>query len=435
LKSILFDIFLVAVLVMINGLFVALEYAIIKVRKSEIETDSNEKDSLRKRYLRNVKDNLDKYISAAQVGITLVNVLLGWIGEDSFGRLFGSLFSLIGLGNVIPGSVSSIVGILLITFITVAFGELAPKMIAIQYPLQISMWLSFPLKIIYTIFKPMIIVLNISANGFIRLIGLKPITKEDIHHSEREIRYLISEGRKTGVIDSTEHQLIEKIFDFNDKLARDIMVSRNNIVAINIDDTRDAIIQKVIDEGYSRVPVFKDSIDNIIGIIYSKDLISAAEFRDLIVLTDILRPVYFVPETKQIGEILKDFQKKRIHLGIVVNEHGNVEGLITLEDIIEEIVGEIEDEYDIDTRNVQKDKLGIFLVNPIISIEEFNQKFKSDIPIDNDDYHTLSGFLQKVTGHVPEIYERVDYKEFVFTIMKKSGNRLLQVKVQRMINK
>lgn len=434
-KSILFDIFLVALLVMINGLFVALEYAIIKVRKSEIETDSNEKDSLRKRYLRNVKDNLDKYISAAQVGITLVNVLLGWIGEDSFGRLFGSLFSMVGLGSIIPASVSSIAGILLITFITVAFGELAPKMIAIQYPLQISMWLSFPLKIIYTIFKPMIIVLNISANGFIRLIGLKPITKEDIHHSEREIRYLISEGRKTGVIDSTEHQLIEKIFDFNDKLARDIMVSRNNIVAINIDDTRDAIIQRVIDEGYSRVPVYKDSIDNIIGIIYSKDLISAAEFRELIVLTDILRPVYFVPETKQIGEILKDFQKKRIHLGIVVNEHGNVEGLITLEDIIEEIVGEIEDEYDIDTRNVQKDKLGIFLVNPIISIEEFNQKFKSDIPIDNDDYHTLSGFLQQVTGHVPEIYERVDYKEFVFTIMKKSGNRLLQVKVQRMINK
>jgi len=420
---------------MINGLFVALEYAIIKLRKSEIETDSNEKDSIRKRYLRNVKDNIDKYISAAQVGITLVNVLLGWIGEDSFGRIFGSFFNLIGLGSVIPGSISSVLGILLITFVTVAFGELAPKMIAIQYPLQISMWLSFPLKIIYTIFKPMIIVLNYSANGFIKLIGLKPMTKEDIHHSEREIRYLISEGRKTGVIDSTEHQLIEKIFDFNDKLARDIMVSRNNIVAINIDDNRDVIIQRVIDEGYSRVPVFKDSIDNIIGIIYSKDLISAAEFRELIVLTDILRPVYFVPETKQIGEILKDFQKKRIHQGIVVNEHGNVEGLITLEDIIEEIVGEIEDEYDIDTRNVQKDKLGIFLVNPIISIEEFNQKFKSDIPIDNDDYHTLSGFLQKVTGHVPEIYERVDYKEFVFTIMKKSGNRLLQVKVQRMINK
>ena len=128
---------------------------------------------------------------------------------------------------------------------------------------------------------------------------------------------------------------------------------------------RDDIVQRVIDEGYSRIPVFKESIDNIVGIIYSKDLISATEYREMIVLTDILRPAYFVPETKQIGELLKDFQKKHIHLGIVVNEHGNVEGLITLEDIIEEIVGEIEDEYDIETRNVQKDKLGIFLVNPI----------------------------------------------------------------------
>jgi CBS domain containing-hemolysin-like protein len=363
-----------------------------------------------------------------------LNVLLGWLGEESFGRIFMHLFSLIGLGNVIPASIASVSGILLITFVTVALGEQAPKMIAIQYPMKVSLWLSFPLKIFYTIFKPMILLLNFTANSFIKMIGLKPITKEEIHHSEEEIRYLISEGRKTGVIDSTEHQLIEKIFDFNDKLARDIMVPRNNIIALNIDDNRDVIVQRVIDEGYSRIPVFKDSIDNIIGIIYSKDLISATEYRELIVLTDILRPAYFVPETKQIGEILKDFQKKHIHLGIAVNEHGNVEGLITLEDIIEEIVGEIEDEYDIETRNVQKDKLGIFLVDPLISIDEFNKKFNSDIPVDNDDYHTFSGFLQQVTGHIPEIYERIDYKDFVFTVMKKSGNRLLQVKVQRLIN-
>lgn len=431
-KSELFDIFLVAALVFVNALFVAMEYAIIKVRNSELETDTDTKDALRKKQVKLVKDNLDKYISAAQVGITLLNVLLGWIGEDSFGRIFMHLFSLVGFN--LPVSLASIFGILLITFTTVAFGELAPKMIAIQYPLKISLWLAFPLKVFYTVFKPMILMLNFTANGFIRMIGLKPITKDEIHHSEEEIRYLISEGRKTGVIDSTEHQLIEKIFDFNDKLARDIMVPKNNIIALDIDDNRDAIVQRVIDEGYSRIPVFKDSIDNIIGIIYSKDLISATEYRELIVLTDILRPAYFVPETKKIGEILKDFQKKRIHLGIVVNEHGNVEGLITLEDIIEEIVGEIEDEYDIETRNVQKDKLGIFLVDPIITIEEFNKKFNSDIPVDNDDYHTLSGFLQQVTGHIPEIYERVDYKDFVFTIMKKSGNRLLQVKVQRLIN-
>jgi len=434
LKSIFFDILLVGILIFLNGLFVAAEFAIIKVRKSELETDTDVRNSIRKKNLILVKNHIDRYVSAAQLGITFLNIMLGWIGESSFGKIFYPLVKLIGLENEISGTFASLIGVLLITFITVAFSEQAPKMIALQYPLQTSLWLSFPLKVFYTIFKPMILFLNWSANSFIRLIGLKPVTKDEITHSEQEIRYLISEGQKRGVIDSTEQELIEKIFDFNDKLARDIMVPRNNIIALNIDDSRDKIVQRVIDEGYSRIPVFKDSIDNIIGIIYSKDLISATEYRELIVLTDILRTAYFVPETKQIGEILKDFQKKHIHLGIVVNEHGNVEGLITLEDIIEEIVGEIEDEYDIETRNIQKDKLGIFLVNPEISIDEFNAKFSADIPLDNDDYHTLSGFLQKVTGHIPEIYERIDYKELVFTVMKKSGNRLLQVKVQRLIN-
>jgi CBS domain containing-hemolysin-like protein len=434
LKSIFFDILLVAILIFFNALFVAAEFAIIKVRKSELETDTDVKNSIRRKNLILVKNNIDKYVSAAQLGITFLNVMLGWIGESSFGKIFFPFFKLFGLENEISSTFASIFGVLLITFVTVAFSEQAPKMIALQYPLQASLWLSFPLKVFYTVFKPMILFLNFSANSFIRLIGLKPVTRDDITHSEEEIRYLISEGQKSGVIDPTEQQLIEKIFDFNDKLARDIMVARNNIIALDIDDSRDIIVQRVIDEGYSRIPVFKNTIDNIIGIIYSKDLISATEYRELIVLTDILRPAYFVPETKQIGEILKDFQKKHIHLGIVLNEHGNVEGLITLEDIIEEIVGEIEDEYDIETRNVQKDKLGIFLVNPIITIQEFNTKFSADIPLDNDDYHTLSGFLQTVTGHIPEIYERIDYKELVFTVMKKSGNRLLQVKVQRLIN-
>ncbi|MFA5404914.1 MAG: CBS domain-containing protein, partial [Ignavibacteria bacterium] len=244
---------------------------------------------------------------------------------------------------------------------------------------------------------------------------------------------LISEGRKTGVIDSTEHQLIEKIFDFNDKTAKDIMIPRNRIIAIDIDDNREKIINTIIDEGYSRIPVYKEAIDNIIGLIYSKDLISAAEHKGLILLQDILRPATFIPETKHIGEILKEYQKKHVHLGIVVNEHGGVEGLVTLEDIIEEIVGEIEDEYDVETRNIAKDKLGIYLVNPEIAIEEFNKKFSSDIPENPDEYLTLSGFLQMVTGHIPDIYERIDYKDLIFTIMKKSGNTLLQVKIQRMV--
>lgn len=429
-KSIFFDIFIVGILLLINALFVAFEFAIVKLRNSEIETEI--KDSVKKENLKNAKLHIDKYVSAAQLGITLVNILLGWLGENTFAKLFAPLFSTLIPNISVSSTFASIFGILVITFITVAFSEQAPKMVAIQYPLKISSKMYLPIRFFYIIFKPSVLLLNYTVNGFLTMLGIKPVTKDDITHSEREIRYLISEGRKSGIIDSTESQLIEKIFDFNDKLARDIMIPRNDIFAINIDDSREQIIKNVIEEGYSRIPVYKDTIDNVLGIIYSKDLISATEFRELIVLIDILRPVYFIPETKQIGEILKEFQKKHIHLGIVVNEHGTVEGLITLEDIIEEIVGEIEDEYDIDTRNIQKDKLGIFLVNPIISIEEFNEKFNCDIPIDNDDYHTISGFLQKVTGHVPEIYERINYKGFIFTVMKKTGNRLLQIKVQRL---
>lgn len=431
-KSILFDIIIISALIILNALFVAVEFAIVKVRVSEIETDEEVTDTLQKKTLRVVKDNLDKYVSAAQLGITLINVLLGWIGEQSLSKFFLPVINLTGFGQNVNSTIASICGVLVITFITVVFSEQAPKMIAIQYPMQTSSWLAPPLRLFYKIFKPFILLLNYTANGVIRVFGLKTVAKEELIHSEEEIRYLISEGRKTGIIDSTEHQLIEKIFDFNDKLARDIMVPRNRIFAIDINHDRDTIIRQVIDEGYSRIPVYKDTVDNIIGIIYSKDLISAAEHRELIVLSDILRPAYFVPETKQIGEILKEYQKKRIHIGIVVNEHGSVEGLVTLEDIIEEIVGEIEDEYDIETRTVQKDKLGIFLVSPQMGIQEFNQKFNADLPVDNDDYHTLSGFLQTVTGHVPDIYERIDYKDLIFTVMKKSGNRLLQIKVQRL---
>jgi len=432
LREFFFDIIIVFLLVFFNALFVAIEYSIIRVRNSEIASliEKGDKKALA---LKSIKQNIDRFISAAQLGITAINLLLGWIGEDFFTKIFNPLFKVLGIDDSTSGTISFILGIALITYFTVSFGELAPKVFAIRFSKNIALWLAYPFKLFYGIFKPFIWILNKTAMLFLKLFGIQTDLKEDIVQSEEELRYIIAEGRKTGVIDSTEHQLIEKIIDFNDKTADDIMVPRNNMVAIDIESSRDKIIQTIIDEGYSRLPVYKDDIDNIIGIIYSKDLISAAEHKGLIVLQDILRPVHFVPENKHIGEILKDFQKKRIHIGIVINEHGEVVGLITLEDIIEEIVGEIEDEYDVETRNIEKDKLGIFLVNPEISIEDFNKKFNTDIPLDTDEYHTLSGFLQTVTGHIPDIYERIDYKGIIFTIMKKSGNKLLQVKIQRMI--
>lgn len=433
LQSTLFEIIIIIAFISLNALFVAMEFSIIRVRNSELET-LVEKGSKKAQKVKEIKEHIDWYISATQLGITLVNLIIGWMMEGVINeRIVSPVLRFFDLDIPIIRTIGIVIGILTITYFAVTVGEIIPKSVAIKYSKNVSLRLSIPLIIFYKIFKPFIWLFNESANAILRLAGIEPVTKDVITHSEEELRFLISEGRKTGVIDSTEHQLIEKIFDFNDKTAKDIMIPRNRMVAIDIDESRDKIIQTIIEEGYSRIPVFKESVDNIIGIIYSKDLISAAEHRQLILLQDILRPANFIPETKHIGEILKEFQKKHVHLGIVVNEHGGVEGLVTLEDIIEEIVGEIEDEYDVETRNIAKDKLGIYLVNPDISIVDFNKKFSSDIPDNPDEYLTLSGFLQMVTGHIPDIYERIDFKDFIFTIMKKAGNTLLQVKIQRMV--
>ncbi|MBV6477489.1 MAG: hypothetical protein HGGPFJEG_00228 [Ignavibacteria bacterium] len=437
-KTIFFDLFLLLFFVLLNALFVAAEFALVKVRKTQLQPDEVKSDNKAKIALKLIT-SLDKYLAATQFGITISSLGLGWIGEPVTARILEPLFTILSIED--PKTIHTIsltAGFVLITFLHIILGELAPKSLAIRYPKSTTLFIALPLNIFYLIFRPFILVLNGAANKILNLVGIKPVSESEILHSEEEIRSLIAEGTKSGQIDQTEHALIEKIFEFNDKTAKDVMVPRNNMVAINVDENRDKIIQKVIDEGFSRIPVYKDSLDNIIGVIYSKDIISAAEHREIIVLQDIIRPANFIPETVHIGEILKDFQKKHIHLGIVVNEHGGVEGLITLEDIIEEIVGEIEDEYDIESdlekESLKKSKKGIYLVNPNITIEEFNSKFETDIPADTDEYQTLSGFLQTVTGHVPEIFERIDYKGIVITVMKKSGNKLLQVKVQKLKN-
>lgn len=418
-------------LILLNGFFVVFEYSFVKVRESEIEP-LIQKGNVKAKLLKHLKENTDKYISATQLGVTLVNLLLGWLGEPVFVKIFSPILKLLGLNGSIYNSISVIIGVMLLSYFTIVIGELTPKVIALRYPLQIATWMSYPINIFYKTFKYFIILLENSAHFLLRIIGFKGNLNIDKINSEEEIRYIIEEGSKSGVIDSTEQQLIEKIFEFNDKTAEDIMIPRNSIVALNINDSRDKIINIVIEQGYSRIPVYSENIDNIIGILYSKDLISAAEHRELILLHDLLRPVNFIPENKHIGEILKDFQKNHIHLGIVVNEHGGVEGLVTLEDIMEEIVGEIEDEYDVDSSSeVHIDKKGIYLVNPAISIEDFNTRFKADLPLNHEEYQTLSGFLQTVTGHVPDIYERIDYKSLIFIVTQKIGNKLMQVKIQK----
>jgi CBS domain containing-hemolysin-like protein len=430
-ESILFELILVLLIVLANAFFVAAEFAIVKVRATQIQPLAD-KNNKRAKIAVKLVSHLDEYLSATQLGITITSLGLGWIGEPITAKVLTPLFNLLTITN--PQTVHTLsltFGFIVITFLHIILGELAPKNLAIRFSKSTTLFISIPLNIFYLIFRPFIWVLNSAANLILKGIGIKPVTEMERFHSEEELRMLIAEGRQSGAIDSTEHQLIEKIFEFNDKIAREIMVPRNHMIALNINDSREKIYQTVIEEGFSRLPVYKDTIDNIVGVIYTKDLISAAEHRELITLQDIIRPATFVSGTKQIGNLLKELQKSKVHLAMVVDEYGGVEGLVTIEDIIEEIVGEIQDEYDVETQDVVREKSGIYLVNPIISTEEFNSKFNANIPEDPD-YQSIGGFLQKVTGHIPEIYERIDYKGLSFIVTKKVGNRILQLRVQKL---
>jgi CBS domain containing-hemolysin-like protein len=246
--------------------------------------------------------------------------------------------------------------------------------------------------------------------------------------SEEEFEQVVDAGTLSGAIDVTEQELIKSILQFSDLTAKEIMVPRPDVVALNIDMPRDVIVRKVIEEGYSRLPVYRGSLDHIIGIIYSKDLLSLLEHRDLIILQDIIRPVFFVPESVKISLLLRQFQQKKVHMGIVVDEFGQTEGLVTIEDIIEEIVGDILDEYDEAHRPVLADLDGSTVVDGIMKISEFNRQFLSEIP-EAPEYETLAGYLNVVTGHLPDLQEEIHTEQFHFKILSKSARRIRQIRV------
>ncbi len=248
--------------------------------------------------------------------------------------------------------------------------------------------------------------------------------------SEDEIKQVIDAGTESGVLDKTEHELIKSILEFSDITAKEIMVPRPDMVALDVHMNRESLMRRVIDEGYSRMPVYDKTIDNIVGIVYSKDLLSLLEHRDLIILQDILRPAYFIPESKKISQLLRELQQNKVHLAIVIDEHGGTEGIVTMEDIIEEIVGDIFDEYDEATKSVVQASDGSSTVDATISVGDFNQQFGAEIP-EAADYGTLGGFLQKLTGRIPELHEEIRQNNLVFTITGKRGLRIKVVSVKR----
>lgn len=417
--EILFTIFLV----FLNGFFVASEFAIVKVRNSQLEIRIKTGSKLAK-IAKSLTEHLDAYLSATQLGITLASLGLGWIGEPIVAKIIKDTIELIGFNieaNLL-NKISLPVAFTLITFLHIVFGELAPKSIAIQRPESISLMVSIPLKAFYFLFKPFIWLLNTFANSVIKLLGFEPSTAESQIHSSDEIKYLLEESSKSGVSGIPDKELIENVFEFSEIPVKQIMVPRGKIFGIDINTDIDEIIEAIIDEGYSRIPIYTGNLDNIIGVIFAKDILSIMKHKELIILQDIIRPAYFVNENDKIQTILKNMRTEKKHFAIVLDEFGGTAGIVTLEDIIEEIVGEIQDEYDEELPFVIKSNEG-YIVQAYASINDANDLLPKPLPQD-EDYETVGGYIVTTLGRIPKEGEEFALGEYFCKILSSDERKI-----------
>lgn len=427
----IFDIFLTIFLVFLNGFFVAAEFAIVKVRGSQIELKARTGNVFAK-LARSLITNMDAYLSATQLGITLASLGLGAVGEHVMSELVLKTLAYfeIQVAPITASQIAFIIGFSIITVLHIVLGELAPKSLAIQRSEAVTLAIAFPLRAFYFVFKPFIWLLNHLANFLLRLIGIEPAKEQELHSPE-ELRYLLEESQKSGAIEEEEHQLIENVFEFKETSVYQVMVPRTNIVGLELSMHSDELLDKVMDEGFSRMPVYQNTVDTIIGIVYTKDLLSMMRYQSLIILQDILRKPYYVSEDALISDVLRRMKKEKFHLAIVLDEFGGTAGIVTLEDIIEELVGEIQDEYDNEAQPVEeKNESGQdeYVVNTTTSITDLNEHLPLALP-ESEEYETLGGLLNSHAGRIPSVGEIFELNDYTVHILQANKRMIEMVKL------
>lgn len=422
-------------LVFLNGFFVAAEFAIVKVRASQIEVHKGIRSSSANA-AKKIVTHLDSYLAATQLGITLASLGLGWVGESSLTPLILKSFSALGFSGpeyaALAHSISFPIAFAIITILHIVFGELAPKSLAIQYPTQTTFAISWPLRIFYTIFKPVIWVMNGLANIILRAIGITPVHGGDIH-TEEELKMIITESQEGGAIEQTERDLIQNVFDFDDRRVINVYTLKKNVSSLDVNTPIKEAVDFCISEGYSRYPVYDETKENILGLLYTKDL-----FREFtkngedFTISSILREPIFVSETTLIKNLLKKFQLEHSQVAIVTNEVGEFSGLVTLEDILEELVGEIQDEYDNEEPIVKNIADGIFIVNSHENISDINRCLPFSFE-ESEHYDTLAGLISEIRNNASEedIQEgdHIDFEYYTGTVLKMYRNSVESIQL------
>lgn len=421
-------------LVLLNGFFVAAEFAIVKVRASQIEVHKGIKSN-KASAAKIIVTNLDSYLAATQLGITLASLGLGWVGQSSLTPLILKTFDLFGFSGAeydsIAQSLSFPIAFVIITVLHIVFGELAPKSLAIQFPTKTTFAVSWPLRVFYLIFKPVIWTMNGFANVLLRAAGITPVHGGDIH-TEEELKMIITESQEGGAIEETERELIQNVFDFDDRRVMNVYTLKKNVASLNINTPIKEVVDFCISEGYSRYPVYGETRENILGMLYTKDLFREyTKNGENFSISSILREPIFVSETTLIKNLLKKFQLEHSQVAIVTNEVGEFSGLVSLEDILEELVGEIQDEYDNEEPIVKNVSDGIFIVNSHENISDINRFLPFEFE-ESEHYDTLAGLISEINNDTEidlEEGDSIDMEHYTGTVLKMYRNSVESIQL------
>jgi putative hemolysin len=402
-----------------NAIFVAAEYALVTARRTRLEERAL-RGSRRARAALTLMDEPVRFISTVQVGITLFGILLGALGQPLISRYF----------EFLPTSVAFVIAFLLLTYLSVVLGELVPKAVALQQAERLATLLALPLGLLGRIARPLVWLLDSSARFVARLFGVEPAPAGIHVYTREDIRASVAAAEDVGEFQQAEEEMLYKVFDFAGKEVHDVMVPRPEVVAISVDLPPEDCLAAVVDSPYTRYPAYRETLDHIVGILHVRDLFSALNDRGIaqVRIEELLRAPYVVPETKDLGALLADFRRTKQHIAVVVDEYGAFEGIVTLEDVLEEIVGEIEDEYDLPDESIEQVDERTVRVDGTFPIDDFNEQFGVTLPA--ADYHTVAGFVFGRLGRAPEEGDEVDHDALQFRVLQVEGSRIERLEVE-----
>jgi CBS domain containing-hemolysin-like protein len=420
----------VIILVLANAFFVAAEFALVSVRQSRLESAASKGDRTARLILRTTR-NINYYISAAQLGITMTSLGLGWIGEATMAALFDRVFHAVGIQTAAGTDhllASIVAAYFVLTYLHVVLGEQAPKSWALVSPEKISRFVVLPLRAFALVTKPLTWVLNASSNGLLRMFGLHHVEETHRVHSPEELRFLVLQSHKSGALDESDTAMLAGVFDFHEKRARDVMRPRTEVAAIPADATTEQVWEILRRERYSRYPVYQDTLDDVIGVFLAKDF-WLYEGNEPFELRKFVREALYLPETRPAERVLDDLRKTRAHMAVVVDEYGGTAGILTMEDLVEEVVGDINDEYDITARREAMETNGMLELEGALSLVDARSDYQLMIP--DGDWSTLGGYAFAKIGRIPRLGDRAPFPGGELEVVAMDGRRVAAVRVHR----